>query len=60
MGGNYRFCYSANGTFGLLQADITPGSQVGRQRLKYVCVYIYIYDVHISTLGPKADIVHVV
>ena len=25
MGGNYRLCYSANGTFGLLQADITPG-----------------------------------
>eukprot|EP00435_Cladocopium_sp_Y103_P050236 s19_g15.t1 len=28
MGGNYRLCYSANGTFGLLQADIT------RQRLE--------------------------
>lgn len=28
MGGNYRVCYSANGTFGLLQADIT------RQRLE--------------------------
>ncbi|CAE7208092.1 unnamed protein product, partial [Symbiodinium sp. CCMP2456] len=28
MGGNYRLCYSANGTFGLLQADIT------RQRIE--------------------------
>jgi hypothetical protein len=26
MGGNYRVCYSANGTFGLLQADITCGA----------------------------------
>ncbi|CAJ1385078.1 unnamed protein product [Effrenium voratum] len=28
MGGDYRLCYSANGTFGLLQADIT------RQRIE--------------------------
>lgn len=28
MGGNYRLCYSANGTFGLLQADIS------RQRIE--------------------------
>lgn len=33
MGGNYRLCYSANGTFGPLQADVT------RQRIEVNGVY---------------------